>query len=336
MAKEKRGLVPWQSQPLETFIPPLPRNHGYWTGTIGDSTWMFDLTTQRRDIYNGGHDTWRNVIRHSVYPNADRTDFGQNYPNFSPYLIRVTNNPIYVDADYTFPAGSGLTLNRIWNFRQADQWVAQGVNSTPGDIAYLRRDRKLTWHELENLTQMILVPRVIHGYVPHGGGIEVLRVGPIGAERAALPPMEERVLDGRRALCGKGICQITYTFPIRGTLRDVPVLFYCDDDSGEPTQPQLERAQLFEQVFPQANEAALEALEGYVFDEWPDLYYDGGYKDDLTLAAVQIFPVDTTHGMIDIGFLYDNFAGDPEHGLGARVLGDQDDKIIVGPGDVAL
>lgn len=332
---EKREAPSSKGESLESFIPPLPRNHGQWSGNVGNSTWLFDLTYQRWDIYNGGFDTWGNIIQQSECPNADRVSFLQSYPDFAPYLIQVTSSSGNVDADYTFPAGLGLSPNRAWNFRQADGWVAQALGTVASDIVYLRWNRKLTWHELETCDRMILVPRVIHGYVPHGGGIEVLQRGPIGAEHAASPAMEKRMVDGRTALCGKGICQLTRSLLVRDSLRDVLFIFYCDDDSGEPTQTQLMRAQLLEQSWSQVEENAWNTLQDYVNREWAELY-GNGCGGSAELAAIQIFPEDFATQMTDIGLLYENFVGDPEHGLGVRILGNQDDFMVAGPGDVAL
>lgn len=328
---------PQAEERLERVNPLLPANHGWWVNpnTAGNCDWMFDLTSQRPDIYHGGYTTWGNLLQQTPFPAADRVTFNRNYPDFSPYLIQITNNQhrLFVDADFAFPAGSRLTSDRLRNFRQADGWVAQAVRSTPGDIAYLRRDRKFTWHELETCDRMLLVPRAIHGNVPHSGGIEVLNnggIGSVGAESAASPQLEERMIGGKKAVCGGGICQIMHPFSGRGSSDDIELLFYCDDEAGNPTQAQVERMEILEQDWLDVEQAAWDSIQTYVNNE----YGSGG--ESAKLVTIVVFPEDTTMWKIDIGIYYDNFDGDPEHGLGVRILGDQDDSMIVGPGDVAL
>lgn len=214
-----------------------------------------------------------------------------------------------------------------------DGWVAQAVRSTPGDIAYLRRDRKFTWHELETCDRMLLVPGAIHGNVPHSGGIEVLNnggIGSVGAESAASPPMQQRMINGLDAQCGGGICRIKYPLSGRENTDDIEIFFYCDEESGEPTQSQLERADELLNYWPDVELAAWDSIQTYVNNE----YGSGG--ESAKLVTIVVFPEDTTMWKIDIGLYYDNFDGDPEHGLGVRILGDQDDSMIVGSGDIAL
>lgn len=322
---------------LESFIPPLPRSYGWWSGSRGNSAWQFDLNAQRWDFYNNRFDTWGNVIAQSEYPRADRVDFRQYYPDFTCYIVSVTNTPLRleVDGDYVLPPRSMISPNRDWNFRQADGWVAQRVRATAGDISYLRQSRKLTWHEMETCNRMILVPRAIHEYVPHGGGIEVINRGPIGAGPIDSLIMEESVVDGKSAMRGMGICRITYSLAVRGTLREIPVDYYCDDDNGIPAQLQLERMRLLEQSWYQTEENAWNTLQRYVDEEWSELYGKGCGKT-AELSSIHIFQVNTATNTIDIGFLYQNFAGDPEHGLGVRILGGQGDAMVAGIGDIAL
>lgn len=340
MMTQGKILTSEQASPLGSFIPPLPAQYGYWTGTRGNSSWMFDLNSQRADIFRGGRTAWRNLLRRCVYPNADHVDFGvnnPNYPDFSPYLVDVTSqNPSRrVSARYVFPAGSGgLTTNRPHNFRMADGWLARRLAALVADVAYYRSDKEVSWHEVEDCQTMLLVPWAIHGNVPHGGGIEVLKQGSIGREREDAD-MEELWIGDRRFLCGGGLCRGTLSLPAQGKTQSVEVVFYCEDEGGKPTPVQEERLDSLQERWSQVGPKAWSLLQEYADSEWAAIY-GPGCGDTAALEMIQIFPEHPDHKVPDIGLLYGGFAPDPEHGLGVRILGNQDDRMIAGVGDIAL
>lgn len=93
----------------------------------------------------------------------------------------------YNDAEPDFSKTSEATViiddmteNRQHNFRQADekcteQWNKEckdgRSNWTASDVRDYRRDNKLSWHECCNMKTMELVPREIHDFYSHSGGV---------------------------------------------------------------------------------------------------------------------------------------------------------------------
>ena len=76
-----------------------------------------------------------------------------------------------------------MTNNRVKNFRQADEVLAEywtkikylgkswTVNESINEIQVFRTENKLTWHELNNLEDMQLVPTEINAAFGHLGGV---------------------------------------------------------------------------------------------------------------------------------------------------------------------
>ena len=72
-----------------------------------------------------------------------------------------------------------MTNNRDLNFKQADELLAElwsktkfnGRTWTPRDVANYRADNGFTWHEMNNLKTMQLVPSDINGTWGHLGGV---------------------------------------------------------------------------------------------------------------------------------------------------------------------
>lgn len=338
MTMEKKELRAQALDSLGKITPPLPANHGKWKGERGNSAWKFDLDAIRQDVYSDNpHDRarWGDMIAISEYPNGDRVVFRKKYPDFSPYVIVVTSDNRSLKADFRFPSII-FTKYRENNYRLADGWVAEKLGAAVDDVIDLRTTNKYAWHEVQTCTQMLLVPRVFHNLVSHGGGIEVMKQGgpdQISGSKADAPLLEERVVAGRNALCGGGLCRTRQSFRLRGIIEDVRVVCYCVDDNGTPTQPQLGRMRYLEENLAQVEEKVWDAVQRYADEEWGETL---GAKcgETARLTLIQIFPKNAATGEIDVGFYYDNFAGDMEHGLGARLRGD---KIIdVGSGDVAL
>ncbi len=61
--------------PLGSFVPELPATDGQWSGTRGDSDWLFDLGATKWDIYDSNplqipHPTrtWGEIIGDCYYP----------------------------------------------------------------------------------------------------------------------------------------------------------------------------------------------------------------------------------------------------------------------------
>lgn len=122
-------------------------------------------------------------------------DYKNGYPDFSPFTLHDTpwgaypcqveighmtgnrNNPAweYGRRDSAYDIGSELG-----NFAQADIALAEqmsrdlGEEITPDMIADYRKDG-LTWHEVEDLHTMQLLPRGLHSACPHTGGAGIAK-----------------------------------------------------------------------------------------------------------------------------------------------------------------
>lgn len=88
--------------------------------------------------------------------------------------------------------GKHGTKARTINFTQADQKLAEQLNNSPelaskfgmtpgkikvGDIADYREEYKLTWHELNDVKTIQLVPSEINGKFGHLGGVGEINAG---------------------------------------------------------------------------------------------------------------------------------------------------------------
>ena len=122
---------------------------GHWTGERGESDFVLDEPIILKD---------GTVVSKISYHNA--------IPDFSGYAkaqINILN----------------MTNNRDLNFKQADELLAElwsktkfnGRTWTPRDVANYRADNGFTWHEMNNLKTMQLVPSDINGTWGHLGGV---------------------------------------------------------------------------------------------------------------------------------------------------------------------
>lgn len=122
---------------------------GHWTGKRGESDFVLDEPITLKD---------GTVVSKISYHNA--------IPDFSGYAKAQINIP-------------NMTNNRDLNFKQADELLAEfwsktkfnGRTWTPRDVANYRADNGFTWHEMNNLKTMQLVPSDVNGTWGHLGGV---------------------------------------------------------------------------------------------------------------------------------------------------------------------
>jgi hypothetical protein len=145
--------------------PRLPREHGAWTsGRPGNGTWTPEAGSPARGLAPNG------------------VEFRNQYPNFRPWAVaevRIGQTGLasdFADADLRFaqrvvsgdiPLPPGTTMD---NFLHNGEAVAAGTQR-------YRRAAGLTWHHHQGGTVMLLVPRRLHGVVPHTGGASAARAG---------------------------------------------------------------------------------------------------------------------------------------------------------------
>lgn len=142
----------------------LPKSHGEWEGEPGESVWQPDEEYAPENMRtNPEEKTWEEIL--DKYE-SDGVIFKDGFPDFSEFAEETVEIDDFSDC-------------RPDNFSQADQaladkWNEQGKKGGPWtseDVQEYRKENRLTWHEHQDMKTMQLVPREIHGNVPHSGGV---------------------------------------------------------------------------------------------------------------------------------------------------------------------
>ena len=131
---------------------PKDGNGGYWTGERGESTFVLD---EPIELPNG------QKITSVSYKNA--------VPDFSPYAV----------AEVNIPQMTNKRLGSGGNFEQANEALAQywtkiqfdGQSWTARDVSKYVENNGLTWHEMNNMQGMQLVPTDVNSTFGHLGGV---------------------------------------------------------------------------------------------------------------------------------------------------------------------
>ncbi|WP_159458332.1 HNH endonuclease [Listeria sp. ILCC797] len=131
----------------EERLSQTPVNNGEWTGTRGDSKFISEL------------DEVNTVLKES---GVDGIEYSEAIPDFSPVSIGEVEI-------------SGMTTDRRINFREADELLAEKLGVSRKDIVKLRKENKLTWHELNDMKTMQLVPTIINSKFGHLGGVAEIK-----------------------------------------------------------------------------------------------------------------------------------------------------------------
>nr|WP_284143294.1 HNH endonuclease [Metabacillus flavus] len=120
-----------------------PLNNGAWTGERGESKFISENNEAQEILANVGEE-------------------GVNYSNAIPDFSPVTKHEIEIP---------NMTTDRSINFREADNKLAKELGVTRKEIVKMRKELKLTWHELNDMKSMQLVPTVINSKFGHLGGV---------------------------------------------------------------------------------------------------------------------------------------------------------------------
>lgn len=135
---------------------PVDDEWGHWSGDRGESEYIYDRSKTIRisedryvTVEAGTKVTYRNCV-----------------PDFSPYQ----------EAQVTIPS---MTNSRSHNFNQADKALAElwtktqynGRSWTAQQVKTYRTSNGLTWHEMNNMESMQLVPTKINAGFGHLGGV---------------------------------------------------------------------------------------------------------------------------------------------------------------------
>ncbi len=157
--------------------PALPCSNGKWADPLrpGDSDWLPEPSVIPAKCNPN------NLTYGEILPNG-RITFRGGYPVFKPL------------AEKDIPH---FTEQRAKNFAQADSGLAASVQSgekvsdvihdhlrkkgiSPSDVTQetielMRKDMGLTWHEMENMKTLQLVPSVLHANIHHSGGVSAYK-----------------------------------------------------------------------------------------------------------------------------------------------------------------
>jgi Domain of unknown function (DUF4157)/A nuclease of the HNH/ENDO VII superfamily with conserved WHH len=132
-----------QRLPLGTETPD-PTYGGFWGGERGNSEWFSDV----RAINEATN--WQPIR------------FKNGYPDFRPWARERVFMKVTGDDNIDFAVADRLMAKR----RGFDNQTAYET---------WRSSNRLTWHHIEGASEMILVPRDLHGNVPHVGGASEAR-----------------------------------------------------------------------------------------------------------------------------------------------------------------
>lgn len=135
---------------------PLDDDYGHWSGDRGESDYIYDRPKTIRisedryvTVEAGTKVTYRNCV-----------------PDFSQFQV----------AEVTIPS---MTNSRSRNFNQADKALAElwtktqhnGRSWTARQVEAYRTSNGLTWHEMNNMKSMQLVPTEVNAGFGHLGGV---------------------------------------------------------------------------------------------------------------------------------------------------------------------
>lgn len=137
-------------KPSSTYqerLSQTPVNNGEWLGKRGESTFVSE------------HKEVTDILEPK---GLDGIEYSDAIPDFSPVSV----------GEVTIP---NMSTERRINFREADDLLAEKLGVTRKDIVKMRKEQKLTWHELNDMQTMQLVPTVINGKFGHLGGVAEIK-----------------------------------------------------------------------------------------------------------------------------------------------------------------
>lgn len=145
----------------------LPENNGRWENEKGNSSWNPDdeFIPQK---HNPDDKTWEKIKEEYSFENIP---FREGDPDFT----EVSKATVEIDD---------FSTDRNSNFTQADekcaeQWTKEnkdGKDWSPSDVKAYRKEHELSWHERSDQKTIDLIPSIIHGNVPHTGGISAAKM----------------------------------------------------------------------------------------------------------------------------------------------------------------
>ena len=135
----------------------LPETDGHWEGERGNSDWIPDAESVPKDRRGTNLEgkSWGEILAEN---DIEAIPFKDGEPDFS----EIAKEEVEI---------GDFTDDRSSNFSQADEALAKKWGCEPEDVAQWRKEHKYTWHEKSDCKTLQLVPREVHGNVPHSGGV---------------------------------------------------------------------------------------------------------------------------------------------------------------------
>jgi len=133
----------------EQRVKTTPVNKGQWINERAESHFISDKTGEVKEYLDEA--------------GVDGVEYKNGMPDFSPF----SKGEVKLD---------NMTNDRKSNFSTADEalaekWSTPDEKWTADDIADWREDNKYTWHELNDLETIQLVPSKINSVFKHLGGV---------------------------------------------------------------------------------------------------------------------------------------------------------------------
>lgn len=148
--------TPYSKYNVRLVKTPQDDEFGHWTGKRGESDYIYDKSKNIRISED----------RYVTVEAGTKVTYHNCVPDFSPFQKAQVKIP-------------KMTESRSRNFGQADQALAEywtkikydGKTWTARDVDAYRTSNGFTWHEMNNMESMQLVPTEINAGFRHFGGV---------------------------------------------------------------------------------------------------------------------------------------------------------------------
>ena len=124
-------------------LAQTPLNNGTWTGIRGESTFISE-----------------NIEANNILKAVGKE--GIDYSNAIPDFSTVSKGEVKIE---------GMSTDRRINFKKADELLAQELGISVKEVKKIRKRNNLTWHELNDMETMQLIPTIINSKFGHLGGV---------------------------------------------------------------------------------------------------------------------------------------------------------------------
>ncbi len=148
-----RVKVPQTDKPFQTTDDLILEARGRTNGDYANKKFpMAEYAEKMKAKYPDKAEIFDEIVK--KYPNGVKFN-AEGFPEFSPYSIKTVK--------------INMKGNRTSDFTEANR--AAGLKTTP---------KGYTWHHHQDRTKMELVPRDLHDFIRHDGGVsEIKKIGEI-------------------------------------------------------------------------------------------------------------------------------------------------------------